>query len=99
VYNDSSTPSLTLALERSGCYTPQRLLYHRARDSVPIVQGLGVPHDMDGRGVENLEHTGIQLPELPALSEWLYSLRYPGPMKPLLLWRKCINCKVDYVNK
>ena len=30
-------------------------------------------------GAENLVPIGIRSPDLPALSEWLYRLSYPGP--------------------
>jgi hypothetical protein len=48
--------------------------------------GDGWPHELNGRGAENLTHTGIRLPDRPAPSQWLYRLRYPGPMKLLLFW-------------
>jgi hypothetical protein len=35
-------------------------------------------------GAENLAPTGIRSPDLPAHSELLYLLRYPGPLNPMI---------------
>jgi hypothetical protein len=48
-------------------------------DSVPIVQEVGWAPGRVWIGAENLAPTGIRSPDLPARSESLYRLSYPGP--------------------
>ena len=48
-------------------------------DLVPIVQEAGWAPGLLWIGVENLTTTGIRSPYLPARSESLYRLSYPGP--------------------
>jgi hypothetical protein len=56
----------------SAAFTP-------GKDPVPIVQEAGWAPGPVWIGVENLAPTGIRSPDLPARSESLYRLRYPGP--------------------
>jgi hypothetical protein len=49
------------------------------KDPVPIVQEAGWDPGPVWIGAENLAPTGIRSPELPARSESLYRLSYPGP--------------------
>jgi len=49
------------------------------KDPVPIVQEAGWAPGPVWIGVEKLAPTGIRFPDLPARSESLYRLRYPGP--------------------
>jgi hypothetical protein len=50
-------------------------------DPVPIVQEAGWAPGLVWIGAENLAPTGIRSPDLPARSESLYQLCYPGPFK------------------
>ena len=54
------------------------------KDSGPIVQEVGWPPGPVLIRAENLAPTGIQSPDLPACSESLHRLRYPGPFRD---WR------------
>jgi hypothetical protein len=45
----------------------------------PLYRWLGAPHGRSGRVRKISPHTGIRSPDLPARSESLYRLRYPGP--------------------
>ena len=56
-----------------------RSLYPHERDAVPIVQEVGWAPGTVWPGAENLARTGIRTPDLPARSEQLYRLSYPGP--------------------
>jgi hypothetical protein len=49
------------------------------KDLVPILQGPGWVPGPVWIGAEYLAPTGIRSPDLPALSESLYLLRYPVP--------------------
>jgi hypothetical protein len=49
------------------------------KDPVPIVQVAGWAPGLVWIGAENLAPTRIQSLDLPACSESLYRLRYPGP--------------------
>ena len=49
------------------------------KDPVPIVKEAGWAPEPVWIGAENLVHTGIRSPDLPARSVSLYGLRYPGP--------------------
>jgi hypothetical protein len=49
------------------------------KDPVPIVQEVGWAPGPIWIGAENLAPTGIRSPDLPARSESLYQLSYPGP--------------------
>jgi hypothetical protein len=49
------------------------------KDPVPIVQEAGWAPGPVWVGAENLTPTRIRSPDLPAHSESLYQLRYPGP--------------------
>ena len=44
----------------------------------PLYERLGGPQVQAWTGVENLASTGIRSPDLPAHSESLYRLSYPG---------------------
>jgi hypothetical protein len=48
------------------------------KEPVPIVQEAGWVPGPVWIGAENLAPTGIRFPDLPARSESLYRLRYPG---------------------
>ena len=50
------------------------------KDPVPIVQEVGWALWSVWTGAENLAPTGIRSPDLPARSESLYRLNYPGPL-------------------
>ena len=50
-----------------------RPMYHRERPGTHCTEGWAL------RGAENLAATGIRSPVLPARSELLYRLGYPGP--------------------
>ena len=49
------------------------------KDPVPIVKEAGWAPGLGWIVAENLAPTGIRSPDLPARSESLYRLRYPGP--------------------
>ena len=49
------------------------------KDPVPIVQEAGWARGQVWIVAENLASTGIRSPDLPARSESLYRLSYPGP--------------------
>jgi hypothetical protein len=49
------------------------------KDPVPVVQEAGWATGPVWIGAENLAPTGIRSPDLPARSEWLNRLSYPGP--------------------
>ena len=53
--------------------------FNPGKDPVPIVQEAGWAPGPVWIGAENLVPTGIRSPDLPARSESLYRLRYPGP--------------------
>ena len=59
------------------------------KDPVPIVLEAGWAPQPVWIGAENLALTGIQSPDLPAFSESLYQLSYPGP-----LWCKWFGTNV-----
>jgi hypothetical protein len=59
------------------------------KDSVPIVQEAGWAPGLVWIGAKNLAPTGIRFPDLPARSESLYRLRYPGSSQSLTC-KKCI---------
>ena len=48
------------------------------KDQVPIVQQAGWASEPVWTSAENLAPTGIRSPDLPARSESLYRLHYPG---------------------
>jgi hypothetical protein len=54
------------------------------KDPVPIVQDAGWASEPVWIGAENLAPTGIRSPDLPARSEFLYRLSYPGSCKMIL---------------
>jgi hypothetical protein len=56
----------------SAAFTP-------GKDPVPIVQEAGWAPGPVWMGAENLSPTVIRSPDLPARSESLYRLSYPGP--------------------
>ena len=56
------------------------------KDPVPIVQEAGLAPGPVWIGAENLAPAGIQSPDLPARSESLYRLRYPGPHERKWSW-------------
>ena len=49
------------------------------KDPVPLVQEGGWAPGPVWIGAENLVHTGIRSPDLPARSESIYRPRYPAP--------------------
>jgi len=51
------------------------------KDPVPIVQEAVWAPEPVWTGAENLASTGIRSPGLPARSESLYRLNYPGPRR------------------
>jgi hypothetical protein len=75
---DSSTISLTSALDGGGWSTPRPGRFTPRNDPVPIVQeAQWAPGPVTG--TENLAPTGIRSPDRPAHSESLYRLSYPDP--------------------
>jgi hypothetical protein len=54
--------------------------FEPGKDPVTIVQEAGWSPEPVWRGAENLAPTGIRSPDIPARSELLYRLRYPGPL-------------------
>jgi hypothetical protein len=58
-------------------------LYPLEIDRVPTVQEAGWGPETVWMGAENVLPTGIRSPDRPALSESLYRLSYPGPLKNL----------------
>ena len=52
--------------------------YIPGKDAVPIVQEAGWAPGPFWIGAENFAPTGFRSPDLPARSESLYQLRYPG---------------------
>jgi hypothetical protein len=63
-------------------------LYLRERDPVPILQEAGWAPGQVWTGAKNLAATGIRSPDLPARSESLYQLRYPGPVQESAMLNK-----------
>ena len=55
-----------------------RSLFTLAKDPIPIVQEAGWAPGPFWTGAEILANTGIRSPDLPALSQSLYRLRYPA---------------------
>ena len=53
--------------------------FYLGKDLVPIVREAGWAPGPVWMGAENLAHTEIRSPDLPARSESLYRLCYPGP--------------------
>ena len=82
-YRHRSTISLTSALNGDGCLTPRPGQFTRRSDPVPTVQEAGRAQGLFWTGAEYLAPTGIGSPGLPARSESLYRLSYPGPQKAL----------------
>ena len=62
-----------------GVSVKARPLFTPGKDRVPIVQEAGWAPGPFWTGTENLAPTGIPSPDLPARSESLYRLSYPGP--------------------
>ena len=58
-------------------------LYPRKIDRVPTVEEAGWASGTVWTGAENIVPIGIRSPDGPALSESLYRLSYPGPLKNL----------------
>ena len=54
--------------------------FTHVKDPIPILQEAGWAPGTVWIGAENLAHTGIRSPDLPARSESLYRVRYPGPL-------------------
>ena len=77
-YSCSSILSLTSARNGGGLSTQRPGVLH-PESLVTLCKGswLGLRARLDG--AENLAHTGIRSPDLPALNKSLYQLRYPGP--------------------
>jgi len=59
------------------------LLFTPGKDPVPTVQEAGWATGPVWTGAENLAPAGIRSPDLPARSESLHRLRYPGPLHTL----------------
>jgi hypothetical protein len=74
----SSTLPSTSVLDEGGWSTPRSDRFTPGKNPVPIVQEAGWAPGSVWTGTENLAPTGIRLPDLPALSESLYRLSYPG---------------------
>ena len=72
--------SLTSALNGGVWSTPRPGRLTPGKDPVPIVYELGGPHDRSGRVRNRPPPTGIRSHELPARSESIYRLSYPGPI-------------------
>ena len=69
--------------------------FNPGKDVVPIVQEAGWAPGPVWIGAENLTPTGIRFPDLPACSESLYRLSYPGP-HPTTYYIK--NSQTTWVN-
>ena len=76
IYN--CTLFLTSALDGvvAHCHAPAALL--PVKTPYPLYRWLGGPHGQSGRVRKISPHTGIRSPDLPARSESLYRLSYPG---------------------
>ena len=64
-----------------GWSTPRSGRFNPGKTRYPLYRRLGGPR-AGLTGAENLAPTGIRSPDLPARSESLYRLRYPGPSWP-----------------
>jgi hypothetical protein len=69
---------------RWGVSVTLRPLSTPGKDSVPIVQEAGWAPGPVWTGAENLAHSGIRSPDLPAGSQSLYRLSYPAHIQPYL---------------
>ena len=78
---------------RGQCHSPAT--FTPGKDPVPIVQEAGWAPGPVWIGAENLASTGTRSPDLPARSESLYRLRYPGPMVFYLVKWLSINFKCN----
>jgi len=71
---------MTSALDGVGGHCHASAAFSPEKDQVPIVQETGWAPGPVWIGAENLAlPTGIRSPDLPARSESLYLLSYPGP--------------------
>ena len=79
-YNNCSSSLWFTALEggEGSASRPGRSLTP-GKDPVPIVQEAGWAPGPVWTGAENLAPAGILSPDLPARSQSLYRLSYPGP--------------------
>ena len=82
----SSTLPSTSALDWGGLSTPRPGRFTPRKDPVPIVRSLGGPQGRSGRVRKISLPTGIRSPDLPARSESLYRLSYPGPLRGKVLF-------------
>jgi hypothetical protein len=76
---------MTSALEEGGGQREAPATFTPGKEPVPIVQEAGWAPGPVWIGAENLATIGIRYLDLPARSESLYRLSYPGPQLFLLL--------------
>ena len=78
-HRDSTTLSLTLALDGEGGqrHRPSALTLGKTR--CLLCRRLSGPPRSAWTDAKNLNSTGIQSPDRPARSKWLYQLSYSGP--------------------
>ena len=74
----SSTLPSTSVLDGCEWSTPRPGRFNPGKDPVPNVEETGWAPGQVWTGAENLDPAGIQSPDLPARSESLYRLSYPG---------------------
>ena len=84
-YRYGSTLSLTSALD--GCSTPRPGRFTLGTDPVPTVWEAGYAPGPVWTGAENLASTATRSPDLPARSESLYRLSYPGQQADQYFYR------------
>jgi hypothetical protein len=91
-----STPSLTLALDSGRVVNATPRQFHfRERDQVFILQWFGWATGPLWTGAENLALTEIRSSDLPAHSESLYRLSYPGPNVHVIIQKACQRQALD----
>jgi hypothetical protein len=71
---------MTPTLDGVGSQRHAPAAFTSTKDPVPILQEAGWAPGPVWIGAENLAPTGIRSPDLPAHSESLYRLRYPGSL-------------------
>jgi len=81
----SSTLSLTSAIHGGRCSTSRADRFIPGKTRYPLYRGFGGPQVRSGRVRQISPPTGIQSPDRPARSEWLYLLSYPGPHSCLFI--------------
>jgi hypothetical protein len=70
---------MNLALDGVGGQRHDPAAFTPGKDPVPIVQEVGWAPGPVWIGAENFAPKGMRSPDLPARSESLYQLSYPGP--------------------